>query len=56
MFGKEPRLTVPPDVAASLDLYAAKLSASLNMPVTRQQAFERMVRLFGPKEGATNGQ
>ena len=40
------RLDVPDDVAKLLDAYAQGLSDEFGMPITRQQGFERMVRLF----------
>lgn len=38
-------LTVPDDVALMLDDYARKISTEEQFNVTRQQAFERLVRI-----------
>jgi hypothetical protein len=37
---------VPDDVGALLDAHAAELSREWLIPVSRQQAFERLVRFF----------
>lgn len=39
-------LQVPGDVGQLLDSYAGQLSKEFLFPVSRQQAFERLVRVF----------
>ena len=44
-------LDVPEDVGRLLDAFAADLSREFLFPVNRQQAFERLVRVFIPEGG-----
>jgi hypothetical protein len=49
---KADQLECPEDVGKLLDAYAADLTRQFLFPVTRQQAFERLARVFIPQEGS----